>query len=122
MIMVSRRDTNRNTWFIAAGGVLVLALLIVFVASNGYEQPSVDGVAGDQWPDEVTVAFQTIPNGEAIVRHEGWLEEALTEELGVAVKWVNFASGSDVNAALASGDVDLGLVGSTLFATGVERG
>ncbi len=72
-------------------------------------------------PEVVRIGFQTIPNGEVIVKEQGWFDNAL-EELGVRVEWIDFASGSDVNAALASGDIDLGLVGSTLFAIGIERG
>lgn len=113
----------------ARGQRLTLLLVVVLTAAalgalawwlerRGGEQAS-DGPA---WPQEVRIGFQTIPNGEAIVRRQGWLEETLTREAGVAVRWVEFASGSDVNAALASGDIDIGLLGSTLFAAGVERG
>lgn len=76
---------------------------------------------GQNLPREVRIGLQTIPNGEVIVKEQGWLDDALAE-LGVRVQWIDFASGSDVNAALASGDIDLGLIGSTLFAIGIERG
>lgn len=99
--------------------VVVLGLAAYFFLRRGGDEPAGADLI---WPDEVRIAFQTIPNGEAIVRHQGWLEDTLAREHGTTVRWVNFASGSDVNAALAAGDIDIGLIGSTLFATGVERG
>lgn len=112
------------------GLVVLMAVMAVAAALYGVW----DGEPGRVWqrrddpaaggtppPAEVRIAFQTIPNGEAVVRHLGWLDTAL-EQRGIRVRWIDFASGSDVNAALASGDVDIGLVGSTLLATGIQRG
>lgn len=100
-----------------------MAVLAVTAAAYGLWQLKRDPVSSrPETPAEVRIAFQTIPNGEAIVRHLGRLETVLEERLGVQVRWLDFASGSDVNAALASGDVDIGLIGSTLFATGIQRG
>lgn len=92
--------------------VVIAAALIFFIPTKERER---------DFPQEVRIGFQTIPNGEVIVKEYGWLEEAL-EGHDVRIHWVDFASGSDVNAALAAGDVDIGLIGSTLFAIGVERG
>lgn len=117
--MISAMKSQGVKWLGVIVGLVLVLGTIAFFLDRGGDEP----VVGDtRWPAEVRIGFQTIPNGEAIVRHQGWLEESLTREAGVAVRWVNFASGSDVNAALASGDIDIGLLGSTLFATGVERG
>lgn len=98
--------------FVALALVVTLAAFLILRARQETAGPV---------HDEVRIGFQTIPNGEVIVKQQGWLEAALAEQ-GIRVRWIDFASGSDVNAALASGDVDIGLVGSTLFAIGVERG
>lgn len=111
-----RAWNDRKPLVTGAAAVLLAAALAIALFVTWSSGPD----AGS--PLEVRIGFQTIPNGEVIVRQQGWLETSLTEELGVTVRWLNFASGSDVNAALASGDIDIGLVGSTLFAIGVERG
>lgn len=69
-------------------------------------------------PAKVRIAFQKIPNGDLIVKHNGWLEEAL----GVPVEWSEFASGADVNRAVASGSVDFGLAGSNPVTIGAATG
>lgn len=68
---------------------------------------------------EIRIGFQTIPNTEAVAKGEGWHEQNLS---GWKVKWVPFESGRDVNNALASASIDIGLVGSTLVATGLSKG
>ncbi|MDG0789443.1 aliphatic sulfonate ABC transporter substrate-binding protein [Cohnella ginsengisoli] len=65
------------------------------------------------------IGFQTIPNTEAVAKGAGWHEKALS---GWKVKWVPFDSGRDVNNALASDSIDIGLVGSTLVSTGLSKG
>lgn len=61
---------------------------------------------------EARIAYQNIPNADAIVRDQGILEACLPK---ARITWTNFASGGDVVQAFgASGDgLDLGLVGSS---------
>lgn len=58
----------------------------------------------------VQLAFQPIPNGDLVVRDEGWLEDCLPN---ATVEWNQFASGAEVVQAFGSGTADLGLVGSS---------
>lgn len=59
---------------------------------------------------EVNVAFQPIPNGDLVVRDEGWLEACLPN---ATIEWSQFASGGEVVQAFGSGTIDIGLVGSS---------
>ncbi|WP_193726799.1 taurine ABC transporter substrate-binding protein [Paenibacillus guangzhouensis] len=68
---------------------------------------------------EVRIGFQTIPNTEAVAKAEGWHEQQMK---GVSVKWLPFDSGRDVNNALVSSSIDIGLLGSTLVAAGLSKG
>lgn len=88
-----------------------LALLAACGGGDGAATSSEEGAA-------LRIAYQVIPNTAPIVKHEGWLED----ELDVEVTWQQFDSGSDVNRAVASGAVDVGLAGSTLVANGVASG
>jgi len=69
-------------------------------------------------PDQVTIAYQVIPNAEIVGKQLGWFEK----ELGVKINWKQFDSGRDVNTAMASGSVDMGLVGTSPAAAGVSQG
>lgn len=67
----------------------------------------------------VRIGFQTIPNSEAIAKANGWHE---TNIPGAEIQWLTFDSGRDVNTALASNGIDIGVLGSTLVATGLAKG
>ena len=67
---------------------------------------------------QVTIGFQAIPNGEIVAKNLGWHEEAF----GLPVRWVQFNSGSELNAAVAAGSVDLGLGGSSTTVSAVAQG
>jgi taurine transport system substrate-binding protein len=102
-----------------ASGAALLALLTA--ACGGGEEaaggPEGDGEGGGGC-DTIRIAYQVIPNGAPIVKHEGWLED----KVDATVEWSQFDAGSDVNRAVASGAVDVGLAGSTLIANGVASG
>lgn len=104
----SKRGGRLRLLQAAVGGA---ALALVTAACAG---GAGSGASGNQ----LRIAYQVIPNTAPIVKHEGWLEE----DLDVKVKWLQFDSGSDVNRAVASGAVDVGLAGSTLVANGVASG
>ena len=78
--------------------------------------------AGDIWaeetPKELVIGYQAIPNPQTVVKELGWHEM----ELGIPVKWIKYDSGRHVNKALASGNVDIGLVGSSPCAAGISQG
>ena len=69
-------------------------------------------------PDVVRIGYQAIPNAEMIAKQLKWHEQAL----GTAIEWRQFESGRDVNTAIASGSIDIGLVGSSPAAAGLAQG
>jgi taurine transport system substrate-binding protein len=69
-------------------------------------------------PEKIVVAYQAIPNGDLVVKHEGWLEKALP---GTKIEWKLFDSGGDVNEAVAAGSVDIGLAGSSPVSRGLSQ-
>lgn len=69
-------------------------------------------------PEVVRIGFQAIPNAELIAKQLKWHEDAL----GVPIEWLQFESGRDVNTAVASGSIDIGLVGSSPAANGLSSG
>jgi taurine transport system substrate-binding protein len=72
-------------------------------------------------PSQLNLAYQVIPNGDPIVKHEKWLEND-PKFKGMKVDWKQFDSGADVNRAMAANGVDLGLSGTTPVAVGVTTG
>jgi len=87
--------------------LLSAALLLTFL--NGCKKKT--GEVADGLPKKVTVGVQRDPLPEKIAIAEGWL----AEEMGVEVDVVYFDAGRDVNVALASGSIDIGMVGSPLI-------
>lgn len=94
--------------------VVLLALVALAVAACG-EGEEADGTAA---PKELRIAYQLIPNGDLIVKDQGWLEEALPD---TEIKWVQFDSGANVNTAMIAGSVDIGLAGSSPVANGLSE-
>lgn len=78
-----------------------------------------DAEASDELPDKITIAYQAIPNGDLIVKQQGLLEKALPD---TQIEWKIFDSGGAVNEAVAAGNIDLGLAGSSPVARGVSAG
>ncbi len=75
---------------------------------------------GGATPDTIRIAYQQVPNGDLIVKNNGWLEEAFGPD--VTIEWNLFASGGDVNEAVIAGAVDFGLVGSSPASRGLSSG
>ncbi|WP_222847578.1 taurine ABC transporter substrate-binding protein [Nocardioides dongxiaopingii] len=59
---------------------------------------------------EARIAWQAIPNGDVVVKDLGLLEACMPN---AKISWVQAASGGDVVKYYGSGDVDLGLMGSS---------
>lgn len=68
-------------------------------------------------PKEVRIGYQVIPNVELLAKQLGSVEKQFPD---TEIKWIEFDSGRDVNTAIASENIDLGLVGSVPAATGIE--
>jgi taurine transport system substrate-binding protein len=112
---------------IAAAVAAILALGLFAAACGGDDKDSDSSGSGSGSgseattgaPEKITIAYQAIPNGDLIVKHEGWLEEALPD---TEIEWKKFDSGGDVNEAFAAGAVDIGLVGSSPVSRGLSQG
>ena len=76
------------------------------------------GAWAEELPAQLVIGYQRIPNPETVAKDLGWHEK----KLGIPVKWILFDSGKHVNEAVASGRVDVGLVGSSPCAAGISRG
>src|SRR5215472_5244167 len=66
----------------------------------------------------VTFAYQDMMNPWRYVQQTGEIEKAT----GFKINWRQFGGGGDVIRAMASGDVQLGEVGSTGVATAISQG
>jgi taurine transport system substrate-binding protein len=98
-----------------------IALAGLFIAcgssSSESESSASPAAGGSSAPSELRIAYQLIPNGDLIVKDQGWLEAALPD---TEISWVRFDSGADVNTAVIAGSVDIGLVGSSGAAAGMS--
>ena len=72
---------------------------------------------GASAPDKIVIGYQAIPNGDLVVKHEGWLEQAFPD---TEIEWKIFDSGGVLNEAIAAGSVDFGLAGSSPVARGLS--
>ncbi|MFW5695642.1 MAG: glycine betaine ABC transporter substrate-binding protein [Alkalispirochaeta sp.] len=92
----------------------VVALMVALVPASAFAT----GAREDAPLREVVIGFQAIPNGELVAktleRHENTLD--------VPVRWVQFNSGSELNTAVASGSVHLGLGGSSTTVAAIAQG
>ena len=77
------------------------------------------GTAKIEAPDKITIAYQAIPNGDLVVKHEKWLEEAFPD---TEIEWKLFDSGGSVNEAVVGDSVDFGLAGSSPVSRGLSQG
>jgi taurine transport system substrate-binding protein len=66
---------------------------------------------------KVTIGFQTVVEPSKVPQADGLYEKAL----GAAIDWRKFDSGADVIAAIASGAIDIGYVGSSPLAAAASR-
>jgi taurine transport system substrate-binding protein len=69
-------------------------------------------------PTEIRIGYQGVPNGDLVVKNQGWLEEAFP---GTTITWTKFESGGDVNTAIIGGSLDIGLAGSSPVTAGLSE-
>lgn len=103
--------------------IFILALGLIVSACSSSETVSendkdVQGNGSADYPEEVTIGYQIIPNPELLAKELGLVEEKFPN---TKINWVQFDSGRDVNTAMASGDIDLGLAGSVPVVTGIAN-
>jgi len=103
---------------------LVLAATAACSSSSDADEPTPsssatsDGSTKVDAPDTLRIAYQQIPNGDLVVKHNKWLESALPD---TKIDWVRFDSGGDVNTAVVAGSVDIGLAGSSPVTRGLSE-
>ena len=97
----------------AAAALAAVALLGLAACSS--DASTGDGSSEKKIP--LTIAYQNIPNGDLVVKNNGWLEEALP---GYEIEWKLFDSGGSVNEAFAGGSIDIGLAGSSPVSRGLS--
>ncbi|WP_179401254.1 taurine ABC transporter substrate-binding protein [Burkholderia guangdongensis] len=85
----------------------VLGLVSLFGASQAYAQDK-----------EVTIAYQQIVDPWIVGIANGSIEKAT----GYKINWRQFESGAKVATAMASGDVKVGVIGSSPLAAAVSQG
>lgn len=102
-----RRARTRTTIMMFAA--ILLAAVSATIAASGRPE----GAA-----EELVIGFQAIPNGEIVAKALGRHEATL----GVPVRWVQFSSGTELNAAIASGSVHIGLGGSSTTVAAIVQG
>jgi taurine transport system substrate-binding protein len=108
----------------AASAALVALLLVVALAAvaagcgSGSSSDSSASPAAGGAPSELRIGYQLIPNGDLIVKDQGWLEAALPD---TTIKWVKIDSGADTNTAMLAGSLDIGLAGSSPVAAGLSE-
>ena len=123
-----RRFSGKMDRRASAVGVALAALLLVAAfaivasgcgsSSSSSSSSSSASPGAAAAPSEIRIAYQLIPNGDLIVKDQGWLEAALPN---TTIKWVKFDSGADVNTAIIGGSVDIGLAGSSPVAAGLSQ-
>jgi taurine transport system substrate-binding protein len=117
-------DHRARRAFTAIAAVLFLATLLAGCGSDSDSDKAAadtttDGTAATvDAPDTITIGYQKVPNGDLIVKQEGWLEEAFGE--GTKIEWKLFDSGGSVNEAVIAGAVDIGLAGSSPVSRGLS--
>ena len=101
--------------------ILLVAALGLLATACGDDGGGDDGggESASGAPETITIGYQAIPNGDLIVKHEGWLEEAFPD---TEIEWQLFDSGGSVNEAVVAGSIDLGLAGSSPVSRGLSTG
>jgi len=95
-----------------------LSVLAAAVISFALVLGGCNSSSGGKLPKEVTIGYQVIPNAELLVKTKGLAEKKFPD---TKINWKAFDSGRDVNTAIASGSIDLGLAGSVPVSIGVAN-
>ena len=94
-----------------------MGLVIAIAACT---QPSTTSEAGGAsgMPSEFRIGYQVVPNAELLTKNLGLAEAKFPD---VDIQWLPFDSGRDVNTAMVSGGIDVGLAGSVPVSTGIAQ-
>lgn len=97
----------------------VLAGVTLGLAACGSADAS-SGSNADGQPKTIRIGYQLVTNGDLVVKNQKLLEKAFGDK--VKIEWKQFASGGDVNTAIAAGSLDIGLAGSSPVSRGLSTG
>lgn len=106
---------------ISRGAGALLAAAALFLAACGDDDETTATAAGDgakAAPETIVIGYQAIPNGDLVVKHEKYLEQAFPD---TKVEWKQFDSGGSVNEAIAADSIDIGLAGSSPVSRGLSQ-
>ena len=99
------------------GFTLAAAVLVGALSGCGGTKTAEESGSGNQ-TQTINIGTMNLVNGDLIARKEKLYEDTL----GVNVNIVTFASGKDVNTALASGSIDVSELGTSPAALGISSG
>lgn len=97
--------------------IFILFVFIVVMVGCKENNTEDNSVEFSQSSNKITLGLQKLITPELIVQYEKKYEEYLGENIEI----VQFDSGSDVNTALASGSIDIGIMGTSVVATGLAN-
>ncbi|MCM3570390.1 MetQ/NlpA family ABC transporter substrate-binding protein [Neobacillus mesonae] len=101
---------KKMKWF--TGLMIIFTLFIVSACGNKTTSTSEDGTV------TFRIGYQVIPNAELLAKATKMFEEKFK---GVKVELHQFEAAVDVNTAMAAGEIDAGLIGSSSVASGVAQ-
>ncbi|MEM6597470.1 MAG: ABC transporter substrate-binding protein [Cyanobacteria bacterium P01_D01_bin.36] len=93
-------------------------VLVVTIAACSGPEAATDSAATGGMPAEFRIGYQVIPNAEVLAKNMGFAEAKFPD---VDIQWLPFDSGRDVNTAMVSGGIDVGLAGSVPVSTGIAQ-
>ncbi len=111
-----RRQSRRQ--FNLLLGLLTLILVVTLAACSNEPAATPEATDGAAMPSEFRIGYQVVPNAELLTKNQGFAEAKFPD---VDIQWLPFDSGRDVNTAMVSGGIDVGLAGSVPVSTGIAQ-
>ena len=93
---------------------VIAGLVVGLLALSGC---AIQAPGQDSSKPVIRLAYQAFPSGDLVVKHNGWLEQALPD---YTIRWTKFDSGADINTAFLAGELDFGAIGSSPVARGLS--
>lgn len=113
-------QAQRGTRRLRRAGILAITAVVAAASLSVVTAGSVGAQSEPDLPDTITIGYQSIPNGDLVVKNKGWLEKAFGDD--VSIEWKIFSSGGLVNEAVVAGGIDIGLAGSSPVSRGISTG
>ncbi len=116
------RPNRRTRSLVLVAAIAVTGLVLAACGNDSSSSATTTAAAGGSssaTPEKIVIGYQAIPNGDLVVKHNKWLEEAFPES---TIEWKLFDSGGAVNEAVVAGSIDFGLAGSSPVSRGISDG